>query len=271
MGQLLNIHPVTPQGRFLDRAAETLEKDGVVVLPTDTCYSLTALPRATNAIQRISRIKEFDGSHKLTLTLFLFFYRHVQIEVPHQPAEWRSHVPRFRVANLPDLRIRSPLTAAGQNEEENRRDELDHGEAAVWRTCFRRTRMAPPSSISGNSMSSRWTDTEIPSPSVRRPVLDAVTFEAVGYESVNGSRSPTLSPKETVMQNSTPTRLPLTRTIHEHAPQTSQTVAFGSLSSPGGTLRILSSSTTRPGRLRGQNPQSTTRQRVAVSGARLHE
>ena len=65
MGQLLNIHPVTPQGRFLDRAAETLEKDGVVVLPTDTCYSLTALPRATSAIQRISRIKEFDGSHKL--------------------------------------------------------------------------------------------------------------------------------------------------------------------------------------------------------------
>ena len=63
----------------------------------------------------------------------------------------------------------------------------------------------------------------------------------------------------------------LARTIHEDTPQTSQTVAFGSLSSPGGTLRILSSSTTRPGRLRGQNPQSTTRQRVAVSGARLHE
>ena len=65
MGELLNIHPVTPQGRFIDRAADTLERDGVVVLPTDTSYSLTAIPRATAAIQRIAKIKEFDGDHKL--------------------------------------------------------------------------------------------------------------------------------------------------------------------------------------------------------------
>lgn len=47
MGQLFDIHPVSPQGRFIKRAAETLERDGIVVLPADTCYSLTAKPRAT--------------------------------------------------------------------------------------------------------------------------------------------------------------------------------------------------------------------------------
>jgi hypothetical protein len=51
----------------------------------------------------------------------------------------------------------------------------------------------------------------------------------------------------------------LARMIHEDAHQTSQTVAFGSLSAPGGTLRVLSFSTTLKGQILGQNPQRTTR------------
>ncbi len=77
--------------------------------------------------------------------------------------------------------------------------------------------------------------------------------------------------QETV-EKATPEAEPgLARTFHEHAPQASQTGPFGALSPPGRTFRILPSSTMPPHCLRGQNPQSPARNRVAVPGARLHE
>ena len=46
----------------------------------------------------------------------------------------------------------------------------------------------------------------------------------------------------------------LARTIHEHAPQTSQPAGFAGLSAPDGTLRVLASSTTRSGSTASPEP-----------------
>lgn len=65
MGERLALHEGTPQQRFLDRAASTLVAGGVVVLPTDTCYALTALVGAKAAVERICRLKRVDAQRKL--------------------------------------------------------------------------------------------------------------------------------------------------------------------------------------------------------------
>ena len=66
----------------------------------------------------------------------------------------------------------------------------------------------------------------------------------------------------------------LARTIHEHPrrkPHLHESGGCAGLSAPAGTLRTLTSSTTLQGRLRGQRPQSTSRNRVGTAGAHLHE
>jgi len=65
MGQMLTVHGTTPQRRFVERAASLLADDGVVVLPTDTCYALTAVPGSKAALDRISRIKGLSAERKL--------------------------------------------------------------------------------------------------------------------------------------------------------------------------------------------------------------
>ncbi|MDQ7007497.1 MAG: L-threonylcarbamoyladenylate synthase [Acidobacteriota bacterium] len=65
MGERLRIHPVTPQRRFVERASRTLADHGVVILPTDTTYAFTARPGSKAALEKISRIKQFDPERKL--------------------------------------------------------------------------------------------------------------------------------------------------------------------------------------------------------------
>lgn len=65
MADVLSLHPETPQRRFIERAAKLLEADGVVVLPTDSCYALTARPGSRAAVERICRIKQLNADKKL--------------------------------------------------------------------------------------------------------------------------------------------------------------------------------------------------------------
>lgn len=61
----LSVHPENPQRRFMERASEVLSKHGVVILPTDTTYSLTAQPGSRQALDRIARIKQIDPDKHL--------------------------------------------------------------------------------------------------------------------------------------------------------------------------------------------------------------
>ena len=67
MARYLSIHPEDPQPRFLAQAAEVVRAGGVVVLPTDSCYSLGCRLGDKDAVERIRRIRGLDDRHHLTL------------------------------------------------------------------------------------------------------------------------------------------------------------------------------------------------------------
>lgn len=62
----LEIHPVNPQRRFLERAVEILRNDGVIIYPTDTVYGLGCNVHSRKAIERIHRIKKLKPGKPLS-------------------------------------------------------------------------------------------------------------------------------------------------------------------------------------------------------------
>ena len=65
MGTRLTLHPDTPQRRFLDRAVQVLRDNGLVILPTESCYAFVALPQSKAALERVARIKHINPDKKL--------------------------------------------------------------------------------------------------------------------------------------------------------------------------------------------------------------
>lgn len=57
---LISLHPLNPQPRLLERAAECLRDGGVIVYPTDTLYALGCDIENKKAVERICRIKGID-------------------------------------------------------------------------------------------------------------------------------------------------------------------------------------------------------------------
>ncbi len=57
---LLPIHPLNPQPRAVEQAAEVLRRGGVIIYPTDTIYGLGCDIFNTAAIERICRIKHIQ-------------------------------------------------------------------------------------------------------------------------------------------------------------------------------------------------------------------
>src|SRR6185369_12295341 len=67
MARVVNIHPDTPQPRFLAQAAEFIRDGGVVALPTDSCYALGCRLGDKDALDRVRLIRQMDERHHLTL------------------------------------------------------------------------------------------------------------------------------------------------------------------------------------------------------------
>lgn len=63
----LNIHPESPQGRLIVRAAEALTRGGVIVYPTDSSYALGCSLGEKGALDRIRQIRRTDAKHEFTL------------------------------------------------------------------------------------------------------------------------------------------------------------------------------------------------------------
>ncbi|GHU29659.1 threonylcarbamoyl-AMP synthase [Betaproteobacteria bacterium] len=63
----LSIHPDDPQPRLLAQAAEIVCDDGIVALPTDSCYALGCRLGDKEAVERIRHIRGLDNRHHLTL------------------------------------------------------------------------------------------------------------------------------------------------------------------------------------------------------------
>ncbi len=67
MSQYFQIHPGNPQRRLIIQAAEFLQKGGVIIYPTDSGYALGCRLADKEAMARICRIRNIEGSHHFTL------------------------------------------------------------------------------------------------------------------------------------------------------------------------------------------------------------
>lgn len=65
--ETVEIHPQTPQERWLKQAAERLRKGQVLVFPTDTCYAVGCCMGEVQAVERIARLRGFTRRHHYTL------------------------------------------------------------------------------------------------------------------------------------------------------------------------------------------------------------
>lgn len=63
----LELHPVTPQARYIAKAADCVRKGGVIAYPTDSCYALGVRLDDREAAERLRRIRRFDKHHQFTL------------------------------------------------------------------------------------------------------------------------------------------------------------------------------------------------------------
>jgi tRNA threonylcarbamoyl adenosine modification protein (Sua5/YciO/YrdC/YwlC family) len=67
MSIYLQLHPVSPQRRYVRQAVEMLRGGGVIVYPTDSCYALGCHIGDKTALQRIRDIRQTDRNHHFTL------------------------------------------------------------------------------------------------------------------------------------------------------------------------------------------------------------
>jgi tRNA threonylcarbamoyl adenosine modification protein (Sua5/YciO/YrdC/YwlC family) len=67
MSQFFEIHPDNPQQRLINEAVTLLERGGVIVYPTDSCYALGCHLGDKKAMQRIRQIRQVDKDHHFTL------------------------------------------------------------------------------------------------------------------------------------------------------------------------------------------------------------
>ncbi len=67
MAKLITIHPGNPQPRLIEPLARVIDNASVVVLPTDSGYSLCCQLGQKLPLQRICRIRHFDERHFFTL------------------------------------------------------------------------------------------------------------------------------------------------------------------------------------------------------------
>lgn len=67
MGQYFKVHPVNPQLRLLNRAAEIVRSGGVVVYPTDSSYAFGWHLGDKAALERVRALRGIERDHDFTL------------------------------------------------------------------------------------------------------------------------------------------------------------------------------------------------------------
>jgi tRNA threonylcarbamoyl adenosine modification protein (Sua5/YciO/YrdC/YwlC family) len=67
VGQYFRVHPVNPQLRLLNRAAEIVRAGGVLVYPTDSTYALGWHLGDKAALERVRRLRGIERDHDFTL------------------------------------------------------------------------------------------------------------------------------------------------------------------------------------------------------------
>ena len=69
MALILDIHPINPQMRLINKVTETIQKGGVIAYPTDSGYALGCTLGNKSAMERIVKIRQLKRHHHFTLML----------------------------------------------------------------------------------------------------------------------------------------------------------------------------------------------------------
>ena len=67
MGQVFKVHPVNPQLRLMNRAADAVRGGGIVVYPTDSSYAFGWHLGDKPALDRVRRLRGIERDHDFTL------------------------------------------------------------------------------------------------------------------------------------------------------------------------------------------------------------
>jgi tRNA threonylcarbamoyl adenosine modification protein (Sua5/YciO/YrdC/YwlC family) len=67
MAELLSIHPLNPQQRLIEQAAEQIRNGALVAFPTDSAYALGGHLGDAGLLERIRRIRGVGETHHFTL------------------------------------------------------------------------------------------------------------------------------------------------------------------------------------------------------------
>jgi tRNA threonylcarbamoyl adenosine modification protein (Sua5/YciO/YrdC/YwlC family) len=67
MAEWLELHPIDPQKRWLQRAVERVRAGAVIAYPTDSCYALGCHLGDKQAAERMRELRSFDRHHLFTL------------------------------------------------------------------------------------------------------------------------------------------------------------------------------------------------------------
>lgn len=70
MAQYFSIHPDNPQKRLINHAVEIIEKGGVIVMPTDSSYSMACHIGDKKALDKIRQIRQLNEKHDFTLVCY---------------------------------------------------------------------------------------------------------------------------------------------------------------------------------------------------------
>ena len=66
MSRYIELHPVNPQIRLVEKVVGTLRDGGLVAYPTDSGYALACAPGNKEGLDRIRTIRQLDGKHNFT-------------------------------------------------------------------------------------------------------------------------------------------------------------------------------------------------------------
>lgn len=58
--EFIKLHPLNPEKRALNKIAEILRNDGVIIYPTDTLYGFGCDITSSRAVERIAKLKNID-------------------------------------------------------------------------------------------------------------------------------------------------------------------------------------------------------------------
>ncbi|CAM02496.1 tRNA threonylcarbamoyl adenosine modification protein (Sua5/YciO/YrdC/YwlC family) [Saccharopolyspora erythraea NRRL 2338] len=67
MAKYIDVHPENPQRRAIGQVVDILDRDGVIVYPTDSCFALGCRLGNKEGIDRIRSIRDLDERHHFTL------------------------------------------------------------------------------------------------------------------------------------------------------------------------------------------------------------